>query len=1122
MQKMGKENVGKLLCISIMAIMILPAGAATLMVDTDTFAGDRHFIINMEEPILTEWQDALDQTGIDIITYLPGEGYEARMTYEEMLVVDELSFVRCVNEYPLELKISPDIDGDEVFISLINSDTMDQTLASLSGIVQFMDGDYTSVGYLLKARLSDMGDVFTVAEFADVHYIEPYRPEKLHGEMGMQIIGGGAWIMDDDANPSTPYRATGDFGAYVNHLGWTGNGVGIAIADTGLGDGTAPTGGHNDYTGRVLGGYDFGTGGWEDQHGHGTHCAGLIVADGYNGNGVTYDGHGPYYVGMGLAYEASIYAEQIFEGSSGSWVGPADYRDIVTQGYAGGTQIHSDSWGSSTGGAYSAHDEAYDQTIRDADPGTPGNQQYIVVTSASNDGPNTNSIGSPGNAKNIITVGSYENYMPDQNLFGSAESGTSSDDPDTVSSFSSRGWTDDGRIKPDLVAEGQGTISLSSPLVSDGLYRDYDPDTRYTWCSGTSQSCPSLAGGIALIYEWYDTTYGVPPTPATAKACAINSAQDIGTADIPNQNEGWGRMFLPDLMDAPAPHMIFQDPTLLTTGVTDEYTFSYVNAAEPVKITLAYTDTFALSGANPSLKNQVNLEVVSPLGTIYHGNAFSNGFATTGNPIVTFDTDQDGYDDRNNVECVYFSPGQLEIGQYTVRIIGTNVPTDCNNDGSNNQDYSLVMYNCEDVSEKGTIDLDENVYAGEDMATITVGDTDLNTNTNVQTTTITVTSTSEPGGESVTLTETGGDTSVFVGTITLSMTDGGGILQVAHDDIVTATYNDAFDGSGPATVTDTAIVDAGVASTSGLTVDWWAPGNAEIETRFMRSESSSVNGLTADNLAITQGTTSQLYTTANTPTMYAGIRVWTRTSGGTETEVTGGTPVGIASTSTSATVSGTWDCPETTMANTDSIVVRMYCDGANPPGTLVESFTTEVLGATQLDASTWTTSYYMSERNNADRIYWGSSTYNTRIDNFAWSAMTTPTDHNTLNWTLSGDDGAGADDVAQYNIYRSINSGGPWDAGAYIDNVATGIGTYTDLDRGIPDGIQWWYVVKAEDGAGNLDTNTNAVPEPGSIPDSAPISSASYAGASPTPNNPVTIDWTATDDIDLTQIELFY
>ena len=87
----------------------------------------------------------------------------------------------------------------------------------------------------------------------------------------MQIIGGGAWVMDDDANPSTPYRATGDFGAYVNHLGWTGAGVGIAIADTGLGDGTAPTGGHNDFTGRVIGGYDFGSGGWQDEHGHGTH-----------------------------------------------------------------------------------------------------------------------------------------------------------------------------------------------------------------------------------------------------------------------------------------------------------------------------------------------------------------------------------------------------------------------------------------------------------------------------------------------------------------------------------------------------------------------------------------------------------------------------------------------------------------------------------------------------------------------------------------------------------------------------------------------------------------------------------------------------------------------------------
>jgi hypothetical protein len=84
---------------------------------------------------------------------------------------------------------------------------------------------------------------------------------------------------------------------------------------------------------------------------------------------------------------------------------------------------------------------------------------------------------------------------------------------------------------------------------------------------------------------------------------------------------------------------------------------------------------------------------------------------------------------------------------------------------------------------------------------------------------------------------------------------------------------------------------------------------------------------------------------------------------------------------------------------------------------------------------------------------------------------------NWLNWTLSGDDGAGANDVVQYNIYRANSAAGPWNAGALVQTVANGVATWTDVMRGQPDGINWWYVVRAVDDAGNVDTNTNAVPE---------------------------------------------
>ena len=102
--------------------------------------------------------------------------------------------------------------------------------------------------------------------------------------------------------------------------------------------------------------------------------------------------------------------------------------------------------------AYGFRDEQYDQRVRDADPGTAGNQQIIAFVAASNDGPTTGSIGSPAGGKNVITVGSVQNYMPDSASYGNLDGNVNN--PDAVSSFSSRGWMDDGRIKPDIVTPG--------------------------------------------------------------------------------------------------------------------------------------------------------------------------------------------------------------------------------------------------------------------------------------------------------------------------------------------------------------------------------------------------------------------------------------------------------------------------------------------------------------------------------------------------------------------------------------------------------------------------------------------------------------------------------------------
>jgi hypothetical protein len=141
-------------------------------------------------------------------------------------------------------------------------------------------------------------------------------------------------------------------------------------------------------------------------------------------------------------------------------------------------------------------------------------------------------------------------------------------------------------------------------------------------------------------------------------------------------------------------------------------------------------------------------------------------------------------------------------------------------------------------------------------------------------------------------------------------------------------------------------------------------------------------------------------------------------------------------------------------------------------------------------------------------------------DGFLWDdihvqgrEMGIGTEDNRLDWNLSTDDGGGTNDVALYNIYRSINSAGPWDAGAYINSVPAGTDTYVDLNRGEFDGINWWYVVRAEDIWGNEELNTNAVPEipVGDMPPSVTVDAPNGGEIYPA-DSMITIDWTASDD----------
>ena len=94
-----------------------------------------------------------------------------------------------------------------------------------------------------------------------------------------------------------------------------------------------------------------------------------------------------------------------------------------------------------------------------------------VCVAAGNEGPAPSSLGTPADAFNILTVGAVKSDK-------------------TIADFSSRGPTADGRIKPEVVAQGFRTYWANASAVG-----------RYAYASGTSLATPLVGGGVALLLE---------------------------------------------------------------------------------------------------------------------------------------------------------------------------------------------------------------------------------------------------------------------------------------------------------------------------------------------------------------------------------------------------------------------------------------------------------------------------------------------------------------------------------------------------------------------------------------------------------------------------------------------
>src|SRR4030095_4135483 len=382
------------------------------------------------------------------------------------------------------------------------------------------------------------------------------------------------------------------------------------------------------------------------------------------------------------------------------------FTNVVSAAYAAGARISNNSWGNLSN-IYDATAQEYDGLVRDAQPSLGGNQEMTFVFSAGNSGPGGH-IGSPGTAKNVITVAASENYRPEGvdscDLDGGGAIG-----PEGANSaldilrFSSGGPTLDRRSKPDICAPGThvyGAASQSSGFFGEGLCPGrpvfQPPDqSLYTWSSGTSFAAPHIAGAASLIRRFFISRnlFGDSraPSPAMTKAFLINTASymtgENAGGNLPGERQGCGRVDLSRSFNGATKVLIDQTKLFTESGQAFEVQGSISDRSRPLRVTLTWTDA-PVSGVGPASVNDLDLELSVGGVTFYRGNNFAGAYSVAGGE----------FDRLNNVESIFIPADAIPAGSegnFTITVRAANIAGDGvpGNATSFDQDFALVIYN---------------------------------------------------------------------------------------------------------------------------------------------------------------------------------------------------------------------------------------------------------------------------------------------------------------------------------------------------------------------------------------------------------------------------------------------
>ncbi len=612
------------------------------MINPDEY---KYYIIQFNDTVQELWKQDIAKVGAELFDYIPDNAFIVRMNGSAVSTVSRLEQVQWIGEYFPEYKIDPALRAKmeenislELMVSFFEpakerdiKEKIAKEIVSLGGTILDEAGNDRIHLNIKSSKIASLSII------RNVKWIEEYEPLIVFNDIARGIINA----------------------TYVTeNYNLTGKGQIIAIADTGLDTGVNNISMSPDFYGRILDIRFIGGDGPQDRNGHGTHVAGSAVGNGSLSNGQY----------KGVAPDAQLVFQSIGH-ENGTVVLPPNLSVLFKDAYELGARIHSNSWGRNGASSYTTLSKDVDQFMWTY-------PDMLIVFAAGNYGTDSDhdgiidskSISDPGTAKNCLTVGASENNREEVSYtwgyiapLGYPKAPITNDpianNPKGLAAFSSRGPTDDGRIKPDIVAPGTMIISARSSVSDTKGWGEVSKDCKnYIYMCGTSMSAPIAAGSLALIRQNYVDNLNITPSAALLKATLINGAKDLRPGQYgndvtthPDYNQGWGLLDLRASLYPEGITTCFADNVKLSTGDAVEKNYYVSSSSKPFKVTLVWTDYYGTETAQKKLVNDLTLLAMQPDGT----------------EVVVNDT-------INNVEQLVFE--EPETGWYTVKVIGESVP----------------------------------------------------------------------------------------------------------------------------------------------------------------------------------------------------------------------------------------------------------------------------------------------------------------------------------------------------------------------------------------------------------------------------------------------------------------